>query len=236
MSGTALAVVAVVVAVAALVQGSTGFGFALIVAPVLGIIEPTFIPVLLLVLMIPLNAYVAWRERTQIDVRGAQWITAGRAVGALVGLVVLAAVPAGKLGVLIGVSTVLAAVAALFAPAFSPGRSACAMAGVVTGITETSTGIGGPPLALVYQHRPAAVLRSTVAVCFLVGEVLSLGLLAVGGRVAGAQLEVALLLLPALAVGALASRWVHHRLEGPVVRVAVLTFAVVSGLIAIVQS
>jgi uncharacterized membrane protein YfcA len=235
MSAGLMAVTALVVAVAALVQGSTGLGFALIVAPVVGIFEPALLPVLLLVLMIPLNVYVAWRERTSVDRGGAGWITVGRFAGTLGGLWVLAVVPVSKLSVLIGISTLVAALAALIAPSFRPGRLTFVAAGVFTGITETSTGIGGPPLALVYQHRPAPVLRSTVALCFLVGEVFSLALLAANGRVHESQLHAALLLIPALALGGLASRWVHQRVDGPVMRVVVLTFALVSGAVLLLR-
>jgi uncharacterized membrane protein YfcA len=148
---------------------------------------------------------------------------------------VLVAVPASSLNLLIGASTALAALATLLAPSFLPGRRALLAAGAVTGVTETATGIGGPPLALVYQHRSAPVLRSTVAVCFLVGEVLSLALLAVTGKVDARQLEVALLLVPALVAGALLSRSVHHRVDGPLMRSLVLAFALVSGAVLIVQ-
>jgi uncharacterized membrane protein YfcA len=231
MSSGLLVVTALVVVVAALVQGSTGLGFALIVAPVVGIVEPSLLPVLLLVLMIPLNVYVAWRERGSVDRDGAGWITAGRLAGTVGGLWVLAAVPASKLSLLIGISTIVAAVAALVAPSFQPGRLAFVSAGVVTGVTETSTGIGGPPLALVYQHRPAPVLRSTVALCFVVGEVISLALLAANGKVHASALHDALLLAPALVVGGLLSKWVHHRVDGPLMRGFVLAFAIVSGVV-----
>jgi uncharacterized membrane protein YfcA len=106
MSAGLIAVAALVVAIAAFVQGSTGLGFALIVAPVVGIFEPALLPVLLLVLMIPLNLYVAWRERTSVDRGGAGWITVGRFAGTPGGLWVLVAVPVSKLSLLIGVSTV----------------------------------------------------------------------------------------------------------------------------------
>ena len=109
-------------------------------------------------------------------------------------------------------------------------------AGLVTGVTETSTGVGGPPLALVYQHRPAPVLRSTVAACFLVGEVVSVVLLAITDGISRDQLRVAFLLLPAVIVGAVLSRLVHHRLDGAVVRHLVLGFALVSGVVVTVQA
>ncbi len=231
MTLATLMILAVTVAVAAFVQGSSGLGFALIVAPVAGIIDPHLVPVFVLASMIPLNLYVAWRERASLDLRGAGWITAARLAATPAGLAVLWLIPERSLGVFVGVATVLAAVVSLAAPAFTPGRAAYVGAGAVTGLTETATGVGGPPLALVYQHRPPAELRSTVAACFLVGEVASVALLFGTGEAQVTELGQAVVLLPAIAVGAWLSRLVHHRLDARRTRLFVLVFALVSGLV-----
>ncbi|MEU2435382.1 sulfite exporter TauE/SafE family protein [Streptomyces rubradiris] len=233
MTVQTLAVLALTVAVAAFVQGSSGLGFALIVAPVAGMLDPHLVPVFVLASMIPLNLYVAWRDRAALDLRGAGWITGARLAATPAGLAVLWMIPERGLGVFVGVSTVLAAVVSLAAPAFTPGRAAYVGAGAVTGLTETATGVGGPPLALVYQHRPPAELRSTVAACFLVGEVASLALLFGTGKAQVTELGQAALLLPAIAAGAWLSRLVHHRLDARRMRLFVLVFALVSGLVLI---
>jgi uncharacterized membrane protein YfcA len=229
MSWTMFAALGATVGIAAFVQGAIGIGFALIVAPVLGLVRPDLLPVCLLLLMLPLNLHVAWRERRAIDRAGVGWITAGRLVGTLGGLWVLTALSAASLNLLIGVATMAAALAALAAPAFAPKAGSCVAAGLVTGVTETATGVGGPPLALLYQHRPAANLRATIAVCFFVGEVVSLALLAAAGRLGLDQVLAAALFLPAVAAGSLASRVVHQKLDGGVLRIGVLLFALVSG-------
>ncbi|MFD3532223.1 sulfite exporter TauE/SafE family protein [Streptomyces sp. NPDC058664] len=231
MSTEALVVLAVTVAVAAFVQGSSGLGFALIVAPVAGILDPGLLPVFVLAAMIPLNLYVAWRERAAIDLRGAGWITGARLAATPAGLALLWLIPDRSIGLFVGIATVLAAVVSLASPAFAPGRAAYLGAGVVTGLTETATGVGGPPLALVYQHRPPAELRSTVAACFLVGEVASLGLLFATGEGEPGDLGLAVALLPVIAAGAWLSRLVHHRLDTRRTRLCVLVFALVSGLV-----
>ncbi|CAL9667439.1 TSUP family transporter [Streptomyces sp. enrichment culture] len=233
MTVQTLTVLALTVAVAAFVQGSSGLGFALIVAPVAGMLDPRLVPVFVLASMIPLNLYVAWRERASLDLRGAGWITGARLAATPAGLAVLWMVPERGLGVFVGVSTVLAAVVSLAAPVFTPGRAAYVGAGAVTGLTETATGVGGPPLALVYQHRPPAELRSTVAACFLVGEVASLALLFGTGKAQVTELGQAALLLPATAAGAWLSRLVHHRLDARRMRLFVLVFALVSGLVLV---
>lgn len=219
-----------VVAVSAFVQGAVGVGFALIVAPVMSFLAPQALPVTLLILMLPLNAYVAWREWSSLDIRGASWVTAGRIAGGWLGLLILASISTTALNLFIGISTILAAGLSLAAPSFRPGVVSLMAAGVVTGVTETATGIGGPPLALVYQHEPPPTLRATIAACFFVGQVISLGMLAATGQVNAVQLTEALWLIPAVVVGGLASRLVHHKINGPALRVGVMVFAIAAGV------
>ncbi|WP_260848141.1 sulfite exporter TauE/SafE family protein [Brevibacterium aurantiacum] len=236
LSILAFSIVAITVLLSAFVQGSTGMGFAMITAPVVSFIDPSLIPVMLLVLMIPLNFYVAARERSDIHWHGVRWISVGRFAGTFFGLWILVIVNLHQLALLIGWSTLVAAVIALLAPKFTPNKSVLAIVGLITGVTETSTGIGGPPYALAYQHSPGPELRSTVAVCFLVGEVISLIVLAISGQVSGPTMLFTAAMLPFLAIGSFLSRYVHHRLDGPVLRYIVLGFAIISGAIVIIQS
>lgn len=235
MSVATFALLAILVAGSAFVQASIGVGFALIMAPVLALTAPELLPGGLLLLMLPLNAFVGWRERDALDWFGSGWITAGRAAGTFLGFWVLVAVSSSTLNLLVGIATLLAALASLFAPAFDPSRTAFLTAGVMTGITETATGIGGPPLALVYQHHAAASLRANVAICFLIGEIFSVALLAATHRLTLWQIEAAGLLLPCLAAGALASAIVHGRLDQRRMRLFVLLFAIVSGAVLIIH-
>lgn len=222
-------VLAVTVGVAAFVQGVAGMGFALLVVPVCGLLAPGLLPVALLVLMLPLNVFVAWRERGHLDLSGAGWIMLGRTAGALLGIWILTAITRGHLHLLIGLATVLAAVVSLGAPAFEPRRLAFMTAGVISGVTETTTGIGGPALALVYQHHRAPILRSTLALCFAAGEMISLGLFLVLGLSPFRVVGPALALFPFLALGGWLSGRAHHRVGGRLLRTSVILFAVVSG-------
>jgi uncharacterized membrane protein YfcA len=222
--------VAAIVALGAFVQGTIGVGFALIAVPVIAFLDRELLPACVLALMIPLNIYVIWRERTAVDWSGAGWITLGRILGTAGGLALLALLLPADLSVATGAVTIAAALVTLLAPYFEPDRNSLFAAGLITGVTETATGIGGPPLALVYQHQAGPILRSTLATCFLIGQVFSLLALMAVGRVNAAQLATAAMLLPALVIGLFASKHVHKGLEGPWLRRFVLLFAVVSGL------
>jgi uncharacterized protein len=235
VSTTVLLALSLAVVVGGFVQGTTGVGFALITAPVMSLLAPQLLPACLLLLMLPLNLFVLWRERGQVDKPGAGWITAGRVVGTGAGLWVLAALSAAQLSVFVGIATAGAALASLLMPAFSPTRPAYVAAGLVTGITETATGIGGPPLALVYQHAAPPRSRSTIAFCFLLGELVSLVMLAVTGSLHAEHFGAALRLLPALLLGGLLSQAAHHRVQTRFLRNFVIVFALGSGLLLLVR-
>jgi uncharacterized membrane protein YfcA len=236
MSAGLFVLIAAIVVVAAFVQGTVGVGFALIVAPIVGMLAPQLLPVALLIMMLPLNFYVSWRERKALDHSGAGWITVGRTMGALIGVWIVARVSTHGLNLLIGASTIAAALATLRAPSFAPGRNAFMTAGVVTGITETATGIGGPALALVFQHQRGPILRSTIALCFALGEAISLALFCFTGRVTPGLIASALALIPAVLLGAWLSRHSHHHVDGHKLRVGVMLFAIGSGGLILLQA
>jgi uncharacterized protein len=233
---TTLLVMAFAVAIAALIQGAIGVGFALIVAPLAAVIRPDLLPGSILILMLPLNAFVAWRERQHIEMGSLSWITAGRFAGTFAGVWVLLTVTTATLNLVIGVVTILAAAITKLAPHFAPTRTAYVGAGLITGVTETATGIGGPPLAIVYQHHPAPALRANIALCFLLGEIFSIVVLIAKGRLGLTQLQDAAILGMPLLLGLLGSGAVLRKISAGSLRNALLIFAVVSGVVLIVQS
>ncbi|MCJ7859500.1 TSUP family transporter [Corynebacterium kalidii] len=236
MSATVVAVLSVTVFLAALVQGVSGIGFALIVAPVAGLLAPELLPTTLLVLMLPLNAFVAVREWRSIDIHGLTWISLARIVFTAVGLLLVATLSPAGLALLVAGVTIGAALVSLFAPPFSPSRLGFLVAGAVTGVSETATGVGGPPMALVYQHARPPVIRSTVASCFLVGEVVSLVALVVSGAAPEGWLGNSAVLLPAVILGTACSTLVVRRFPRLELRMAVIVFSIISGAVLLVQT
>jgi uncharacterized membrane protein YfcA len=231
-----IALLASTVFVAAVTQGTTSMGFALISAPVVALIDPGLLPVWLLIMMVPLNVYVVLRERFAIDYYATQWISLGRIAGTFGGVWILVAIPLSWLSTLIGVAIILASLASFLIPVFNPGKKALMAAGVITGVVETATGIGGPPLAIVCQHMPVAALRATAALCFLIGQIVSLAVLALSGHTSSHQFMAALGMMPALLAGMWVSHLIHHRVNAKVLRKAVLIFALISGAIILLRA
>ena len=110
-------------------------------------------------------------------------------------------------------------------------RTTLVLAGVLSGVGGTTSGIGGPPMAVAYRNSGGPAIRSTLATFFAVGALLSLGSLAVVGEVDGPRLVAGLTLVPFVVVGYLASGWLRRRVSPVALRAAVL---VLSGLSAVV--
>ncbi|HEX2030162.1 MAG TPA: sulfite exporter TauE/SafE family protein [Actinomycetota bacterium] len=235
LSPVELSLALTAVAAGAAIQGSIGFGFSFVAAPVITLFVPRALPATLLFLALPMTGFMALRERHAIDLGGFAWITAGRVLGTAAGAALLVAVPADWLSVLFGSMIAAGAGVSLLGPSFEARARTRFVAGAASGVMGTAAAVGGPPLALVEQASPGPVLRSTLAVSFLVGLAMSLGALWVAGEVRGLHLRLAVQLLPALLGGLLGSRLLVRVLDERWLRPAVLAFAAAAGSAAVVK-
>ena len=64
----------VAVLVGAMVQGSVGFGLALVVVSVLTLVRPEALPATVLLIVTPLGVFMAFKERRAIDVSGLAYV------------------------------------------------------------------------------------------------------------------------------------------------------------------
>jgi uncharacterized membrane protein YfcA len=139
------------------------------------------------------------------------------------------------LSVLLGAGVLLAVAMSALTASIPVNPVTATTAGFASGAMGTATSIGGPPLALLYQHHEGPVLRATLAVAFAVGTVLSLVGLAIAGAIEPWHIVLAGALLPGLLAGLALSRLLIHRLDGAWLRPAVLSFAAATAVIAIVR-
>jgi uncharacterized membrane protein YfcA len=223
----------VAVAVGAVIQGSIGFGYAFVAVPTMALLYSEAVPVTPLLLALPMTVLMSAQEWRSIDLSGFFLITGARAGGTATGVALLAFIPASFLSVLVGLLIVSAALLSFLSPNFEVNNKTRLAGGLASGATSTTAAIGGPPLALIYQDRSGAELRSTLAISFLAGIVMSLVGLALAGKVEGWHFVLALELLPGLLIGLWVSRWAVKALDERWLRPAVLTFAAAAGLLVI---
>jgi hypothetical protein len=160
---------------------------------------------------------------------------AGRVPGTVAGSLVVAVVAAETLSVLAGIAVLIAVGASLLTATIpvTPGTEVAT--GAVSGAMGTATSIGGPPLALLYQHHEGPVLRATLAATFALGTALSIVGLALAGAIEGWHLWLAAALLPGTLAGVAASNRLVGRVDGAWLRPAVLVFASLAAALAVVR-
>lgn len=236
MDPTTYAVIAAAVLLGSVVQSAVGLGVGLVAAPVTALLAPELMPGALLMVALLMPCITLIHDHHDIDWRGLGWSLPARFPGTLVGVWVVTALSARELGIAIGVVVLVAVVATWRAVHVPVNRATLSAAGFASGITGTATSIGGPPIAIVYQHRPAREIRTTMAVYFLVGATLSLVALLVTGDLTGTQGVAALALLPFLALGALVGAMARRSLPAHVIRPAVLVVCSASALVLLVRS
>jgi uncharacterized protein len=225
-----------VVALGALVQGTVGFGLALVAAPLLAILDPALVPVPL-VLVSGLHAVLAMvRERADTDWAGVGWALLGRVPGIAVGVLAVATLSPRAFSAVVGVIVLVCALLSAVAWRPHPTRPALLAAGLVSGVTGTAASIGGPPVALLYQDQGGPRVRATLAAYFVAGTVLSLAGLLLGGQVDGADLLAAATLLPFVVAGFLLSSPARRLLDGGWVRPAVLGVSAAGALFLLVSA
>ncbi|MDQ3784451.1 MAG: sulfite exporter TauE/SafE family protein [Actinomycetota bacterium] len=219
----------------AVIQGSIGFGFALVAVPTFTLLWPEAVPSALLLIAVPMTITMALREHGAIDFSGLFYSTVGRIVGTVAGAALLAMIQADSLALVVGTMIVLAVVLSLFGAPTEVEWGTGLAAGFASGVMSTAAAIGGAPMALAYQARPGTELRSTLSASFVLGTLMSLAALALTGRVDGGHVILALEMIPAMLAGLFLSRYLNPWLDARWLRPAVLCFAGVAGVLAIAQ-
>lgn len=224
------------VLIGAAVQGSGGIGLGLIAAPVVSLLDPTLMPGTLLITTALLPALMLVSEWRHVDLRGVSWALVGRVVGTVGGVWVVATLSPDTLGLVVGVMVLVAVALTVSAVRLRPTVATLTGAGVVSGIAGTATSIGGPPIALVYQHDPGPRVRASLSAYFLVGVAMSLTGLSIGGQLDQRDVVAGVSLLPFVMIGFLLARPLRRMVDGARLRVVLLSVVTVSGIVVIVQS
>jgi uncharacterized membrane protein YfcA len=226
----------VTITAGAAVQATIGFGMAVLAAPLLGLIDPGFLPVATLLMGLPLSIGVARRELQYVAWDDVATATLGRLPGVVLGSWVVATTGATAIRLIVGLSVLTAIVVSVTGFKVSTTRRSLIIAGLASGFSGTAAGVGGPPMAVAYQHSHPATTRATLGVFFGIGTVISfLGLLA-AGEVHLRQIQLSALLLPGVLLGLALSGPLVSRLPPERVRAALLGLSLVSASALLIET
>jgi uncharacterized membrane protein YfcA len=232
----AVVVAAIATIAGATIQGAIGFGMNLVTVPVLALALPEALPVAVIVLGFGIAISMLRHEHHALDRAGIGWILVGRIPGTVCGALIVATVSISVLQGVVAVVVLVLVAASLLVPPLPVTRGTQLTAGAVSGVTGTAAGIGGPPLALLYQHHPGPTIRSTLAAAFLFGTVLSFVTLALVGEAGVDQLLLGVGLTPLALLGSVAGRRFHDQLDRGWLRPSVLIFAAIAAATVLVDA
>lgn len=230
LSQLELAAAAALVFAGALVQSAVGFGLAIVAAPLLFLIEPKLVPGPVLALALVLSAMNLWKSRAALAFAELGSAIVGRLPGMALAAWVLMQAPGRVLSLLVGASVLVAVAISLTPVRIMPTPKRLFAAGIVSGFMGTTTSIGGPPMALIYQHAEGERIRANLSAYFVVSCVMSLITLALIGCFGTAELTVSLWLLPATFAGFICGRYAIPWLGPGSVRPALLGLCTLAAL------
>ena len=201
-----VAIAIAIVLAAAVVKGTTGFGFALISTPLLllfwepKVLIPIFLP--LSIIADVLIVAQTWRKVEWVKILP---LVASGIAGVPLGAYLLTTVPTDLLKLM--VSSIALSMATLMllgiTIAISRERLASAITGFVSGVLSTSTTMSGPPVALlmINQRWDKETFRACLAMFFLVIQITGILYLTFLGNITPKTLTVSIALWPSVIVG-----------------------------------
>ncbi len=242
MTGPVIAGAVGIAFLAAGTQSLTGFGFALVMVPLLSLIWDVKLAVVTSTLLgtvaiVPLTVEV----RRRIRLRKVVPLILGSFLGIPAGIVILDRIDPEALKILVAAVVIAASLILYFAPRMrleGGGVGSPLLAGMLSGILRASTSMGGPPavLYILSREREIEEFRSTLLAFFLPSSLLTLIGLAIVGRMTPEVLRTSGVAMPALAVGLLAGAWLRSRVQQEVFRTVVLAVLVFTSIGVIISA
>lgn len=233
---TAIALLGMV-AFAAMTQSISGFGFSLMLVPLLSLlIGPKDTVVAANVLSFTLDVALLSRLHGLVEWRLASMLFVGALVGMPFGVLVLVWFSPAALQVLIAAMVILFTLLLMRGLRLDDaGRIGDVVAGAISGILNTSTSMSGPPVVLYLQGKGITplIFRATLTAYFGVISLIAIGLLSLTGHFTETVGIASILAIPALVVGGFIGNWLHYRVPGPLFRRLVYVILFVSAFSAL---
>jgi uncharacterized membrane protein YfcA len=231
-----IAVALVLAVVGATVQGSIGFGLAVVSAPILLLMNPVWVPGPMLLAAAVLVMLIAHRNRRDIVAGDVALGTIGRILGTLPAAYAVSVLPAHAYDILFSLLILLGVLLSAAGWHIAATPVNIITAATLSGFTGTVSSVGGPPMALVYQHEKGPRVRGTMSAIFIVGTLISVAGLWWAGRFGMVELLLGLILMPGVLVGFALSHYTAPRIDRAHTRPAILAVSALSAVVILLRA
>ncbi|WP_187181989.1 sulfite exporter TauE/SafE family protein [Rhizobium sp. WL3] len=227
---------ALALVLAGAIQGSTGFGFNMLAAPVLAIINPAFVPGPMLAMAMVVSAGGMVREWSDVNRPDLTFALSGRLLSAGAAAFCLGLLSQSAFEAVFGFGVLFAVALSLLGLRIEATRMSMFLAGTLSGFMGTLTSIGAPPMAMVYQNTGGARMRATLNAFFVVGSIISIGALWLAGGFGLSDILLAATMLPFALFGFLFSGWGKQFVDRGQVKMVVLLVSAASAVILLARA
>ncbi|HSP54921.1 MAG TPA: sulfite exporter TauE/SafE family protein [Dehalococcoidia bacterium] len=226
---------------ASVCQSVTGFGFALVMVPLITIVWAVKPGVAATVLLSLFGNIMLLREvRGHVSVPRVGGLLGGFAIGLVPGVIIFEKVDEDALRIGVGVIVLLATFAIYRAPEIDRGHDGLGIrmvAGAISGAIGSSTSLSGPPIVLYLVGRVQEIdaFRATVLAYFVPSSVIVLVSYAIVGQITWEVVLMAAAGTPAVLIGNPVGGWLRGHLDAERFRIVVL-LVLVGASISVVAS
>lgn len=226
-----------VVLAAGIVQSTAGLGFGLVAAPILMFLNPALVPGGVIFLGTLVSLLSTLRDLRHVNGRYVLAGLAGRTPAAFVAASLVALASQALFDVLFALSILVAVVLSVLAPGLRPSAPRVAVAGVLSGLMGTLTGVGAPPFGIALQNAPAGEMRATLNAVLLLGAMISMVALAWFGAFGLVDIVKGASLVPAALIGFWLARFLIRDLRlAAFLRPTVLTLCTASSAMLLIRA
>lgn len=228
---------AITVFIGTLVQRLSGAGYGMFAAPVMALVAPEWVPgtVILVGLLIGSGALLNTRDAVEWKDLPPGFV--GRILGtAFAAYIATAVVGTDALAIIVGLVVLFGVILTVLGLTFPISSSSLFVAGGVGGLMGTLTGIGAPPMAILYSNIEPRRSAATQNAFYGFGTLISIVALFVAGVLTLSQLAFAASLAPLVPIALRTSRPLAARFERGAIRPWALGLATISALALLARS
>lgn len=231
-----LILINIIVLIGSLLQGLIGYGIGMFCAPLLFLINPNLVPAPLIILSTFITFFMVMRDKDHLQFKQVSWAIMGGFLGIVLAGIALKVTSKDQFELAFGVLILLAVIISVLG--FSPkvNRKSNILAGVSSGFMGTITGVGGPPMALLYQHGEIKNIKANLTAFFLFVNIIAIITLVIIGQITPQTLLTVALCSPGMIIGLYISTKAGHIVNAHTIRHWILVLCTITSVIAITRA
>lgn len=196
-----------VVFAAAIIQGITGFGFALLAVPLLSLfINPIkSVTPMVVIFSLVTNILIIYKSRKHIELKRIYFLIIFGVIGTPLGTYLLLVIKAETLKIIVGLIIIVTAVAMAkdYKIKIKNERISFLIVGMLSGLLNGSTALSGPPVVLFLSNQGVDkdVFRANLSVYAMITNIFAIVMFMLSGVITGGIVKYSFYVLPALIIG-----------------------------------